>query len=113
VSQFVQHYYWSTRVLRAEALYSFKIPPQAVIEEVEDEGTGQRRFRYINKARFVGFTPTRIGHIHDPSDVPTEPPKSVLPILPRLDQALLDKMRAVRVVLLHIQRGRLKMYVRS
>ena len=74
---------------------SYKNPPQAVVEEFEDERTGQTRARYVNKARFVGHTPAHVGSVFPGVEVPKEPPKSVLSAAAKLDQNLLIKMRKV------------------
>jgi hypothetical protein len=76
---------------------SYKNPPQAVVEEFEDERTGQTRARYVNKARFVGHTPAHVGSVFPGIEVPKEPPKSVLSAAAKLDQNLLIKMRKVGI----------------
>lgn len=66
-----------------------------MVEEFEDERTGQTRARYVNKARFVGHTPAHVGSVFPGIEVPKEPPKNVISAAAKLDQNLLIKMRKV------------------
>ena len=74
---------------------SFKNHPQAVIEDVEDERTGNVRKRYVNRSRFVGFSTQKIGHGHAPGDVPTGPVKALKEKLSKLDQRILARLNQV------------------
>ena len=66
-----------------------------MIEEVEDELTGEVRRRYVNRSRFQGFSVAKVSHTHTPGEVPMEPVPKVRDRISKLDQRLLEKLREV------------------
>jgi hypothetical protein len=51
------------------------------------------RQRYYNTARHIGFSPITVGHMNP--QIPTEPEAKVRQRMPKLNQAILEKMRNV------------------
>ena len=78
---------------------SYKMPAASAVEEYEDPRTGEVKQRYLSRSRFLGFGPEAIGHTTPLGQVPSEPVKGVKMKLPKMSAELLDKLRAVSLII--------------
>ncbi|KAK8869733.1 hypothetical protein IAR55_000301 [Kwoniella newhampshirensis] len=74
-------------------LYNFKMPNQAVEEEVYDRRTGQLRRRYVNRGRVAGVGPISVPHDQALGDVPKEPTNIIKNRMEDLDSQLIQRLR--------------------
>jgi hypothetical protein len=78
---------------RLPLVYNFKLSQATALTDHQDPITGEVRQRYYNTARHIGFSPITVGHMNP--NIPMEPEAKVRARMPKLNQAILEKMRYV------------------
>jgi general transcription factor 3C polypeptide 5 (transcription factor C subunit 1) len=78
---------------RLPLVYNFKLSQATALTDHQDPITGEVRQRYYNTARHIGFSPITVGHMNP--NIPMEPEAKVRARMPKLNQAILEKMRLV------------------
>ena len=81
---------------RLPLVYNFKLSQATALTDHQDPITGEVRQRYYNTARHIGFSPITVGHMNP--NIPMGPEAKVKARMPKLNQAILEKMRNVNTL---------------